>query len=451
MNMKRLLIIAILFGSGALKAQTDEAPSKLTYNEAIKIALKNNLILNQQKNNLHTAQVQKNQSIAAFFPDVSIYGGAQHSDGRQPNPDGGELVDLSYDNVYGGIQAQWNIFNGLNAVNTTLRSHSQLFAQTAFVERSEQKAVADVTNQYLQVLLDQELLKIAEGTYRTQEVVLSQMREQVNLGSRAESDMYTQDAQVRNLQVTALRAKVTLENDKALLAQMLQLDPAISFEVQPPPTMSTSPYVNFPLDSLYDIAVSNRPDLMQAKYQAKANEYAYRATFNGYLPRVTLFADYGSSYNSLFKEDPNYGNFNNQFRTVFPQLTYGVRLAVPIFDRMVTRSTRVLNKMTFENSVLERENLEKTVKIEVKRSYNNYKAGLEAYEASKIQLKAGELALQTQQESLILGLVGPVELATATQTYVQAAASKAQAEVTLAFQHMLLEYALGTLKPEDLQ
>jgi outer membrane protein len=446
---KYLFLISAVIVSLATYAQENEAASKLTYKEAIRTALKNNLVLNQQKNNLYAAQVQKNQSITAFLPGVSAYGGAQHSEGRQPTPDGGDLVDQSANNIWGGIQAEWIVFNGLNNVNSTFRAHSQLFAQTAFVERSEQKAVADVTNQYLQVLLDQELLKIAEETFRTQEVVLSQMREQVNLGARAESDMYTQDAQVRNLQVTALRARVTLENDKALLAQMLQLDPAITFEVQPPPAPETSSYIGLNLDSLYAIGVSNRPDLMQAKYQADANKFNYRASLNGFLPRVSLFGDYSSQYNSVLRPAPGYGDFNNQFRNVFPVLNYGVRVNIPIFDRMVTRSTRTVNKMIYENSVLEQENMEKTVKIEIKRSYNNYKAAIEALEASQFQQRAGELALKTQQESMILGLVGPVELAQATQAYVQAASSKAQAEVTLAFQKMLLDYALGTLKPES--
>lgn len=444
---KYLFIIAVLASTGAY-AQVES--SKLSYEEAIKIALKNNLVLNQQKNNLHSAQVQKNQSIAAFFPGVALYGGAQHSDGRQPNPDGGELTDLSYDNAYGGIQANWTIFNGLNTFNTTRRLHSQLFAQTAFVERSEQKAVADVTNQYLQVLLDQELLRIAGETFRAQEVLLNQLQEQVKLGSRAESDMYTQDAQVRNLEVTTLRAKLALENDKAILAQMLQLDPAIQFELEKPEMTDASQYINFGLDSLFSIALQNRADLIQANYQAKANEYNYKSSFNGYLPTVTLFADYGSGYNSLFTDNPAYGDFNNQFTNALPVLQYGVRLNVPLFDRMVTRSARVQSKVTFQNSLLEKENLEKTIKLEVKRSFNNYQTAIQALEASKFQLKAGELALKTQQESIILGIVGPVELAQATQTYVQAASSNAQAEVTLVFQKMLVEYALGILKPSEL-
>jgi len=41
-----------------------------------------------------------------------------------------------------------------------------------------------------------------------------------------------------------------------------------------------------------------------------------------------------------------------------------------------------------------------------------------------------------------------VALAQANQTYVFGAAAKVQAEVTLLFQKVLLEYALGTLQPE---
>src|SRR5690606_39929240 len=105
------------------------------------------------------------------------------------------------------------------------RASNLLKAQTSNVKRTEQDVVANVANQYLQVMLDQELLRIAEETYNAQVAVLDQLKEQVRLGARAESDLYTQEAQVSNLRVTALRAKVTLENDKALLAQTLQLDP----------------------------------------------------------------------------------------------------------------------------------------------------------------------------------------------------------------------------------
>lgn len=441
-------IFVVLIIPFALTAQQAEEPVSLTYKEAVRIALKNNIGLNQQKNNLLARQVQKNQSVNAFLPYLSVQGTASHTDGQQPNPDGGELLDLSVDNVNASIQTGVTLFNGFNRINT-LRQASNLFrAQTSQVKRTEQDVVYDVSTQYLQVLLDQELLRIAEEAYRVQDVVLSQLKEQVRLGARAEADMYTQDAEVRNLQVTALQAKVTLENDKAVLAQTLQLDPEIPIKLEFPALQNSMDVRSLSLDSLYRVALANRADLRQAEFQAKANLFAYKASVSGFLPSVSLFASYGSQYISTLKTDPAYGNFSNQFKTVFPSVSYGVNVTIPIFDRGLTRTNRVFNKVGYENSVLQRENVKKTIKIDVKRTYNNYITALESYQASQVQYKAGELALRTQQEGFILGVSSQVALAQANQIFVQAAASKAQAEVTLLFQQMMMEYALGTLETE---
>lgn len=440
--------MAVAFVAGSLGmsyAQEAVDTLRLTYREAVKIALENNLTLNQQKNNLVVRQVQKNQSIASFLPSLSISGSARHTEGQQPNPDGGELMDLSVDNVDANIQAGLMLFNGFNRINTLSQYSNQFKAQTSFVKRTEQDVVYTVTTQYLQVLLDQELLRIATEAHRVQNVILNQLREQVNLGARAAADMYTQDAQVRNLEVTALQTRVTLGNDKALLQQTLQLDPSIPVVLEFPSIENTMDIRSMSLDSLYTVALANREDLKQAEYQAKANHYAYKASVSGYFPSISLFAGYGSQYISTLKADPLYGNFSNQFKTVFPSVTYGVNVTIPIFDRLATRTERVFNKITYENSVLQRENIQKTVKIDVQQMYNNYVTALESYQASQVQLQAGELALRTQQEGFILGAASQVELAQANQIYVQAAASRAQAEVTLLFQQMLMEYALGTL------
>lgn len=448
---KSVIALALVLGNIChVHAQTQEQDTfRLTYREAVKIALQNNLTLNQQKNILVARQVQKNQTIAAFLPSLAVQGSARHTEGQQPNPDGGELLDLSVDNVDANIQAGMVLFNGFNRINTLNQFSNQFRAQASFVKRSEQDVVYTVTTQYLQVLLDQELLRIAEEAHRVQNVVLSQLRELVNLGARAAADMYTQDAQVRNLEVTALQAQVTLENDKALLAQTLQMDPSIPVQLEFPSIENSMDIHSMSLDSLYAVALANREDLKQADYQAKANLYAYRASASGYYPSVNLFASYGSQYISTLKDQPAYGTFSNQFGTVFPSISYGVNVTIPIFDRLVTRTNRVFNRITYENSVLQQENLRKSIKIDVKQMHNNYITALQSYQASQVQLQAGELALRTQQEGFILGAASQVELAQANQIYVQAAASRAQAEVTLLFQQMLMEYALGTLRVDS--
>ncbi len=449
--MKRIIILAFVFSNVWVFAQDDQ-PANLTFKEAVKIALEKNVTLNQQKNTLFSREVQKNQSMASFLPSLGIQGYAQRNDGQQPNPDGGELENLTVDNLGAGIYANMDIFSGFNKIHTLNQGINQFKAQASLVERAEQDVIFNVTNQYLQVLLDQELLKIAEENHKTQQVVLDQMQEQANLGARAEAESYSQQSQVGNMELLALRAKITLDNDKATLAQTLQLDPSIPFVVTFPTFQEGFGSLDgVVLDSLYTVALANRKDLQQAEYQMKANQYSYKSSINGILPRVSLFASYTSQYISTVVDNPVYGDFNNQFGKVFPSSTYGVNLTIPIFDRLVTRSSRVTNKVIYDNSKLQYDNLEKSIKIGVQQAFNNYKSVIQAYHASQIQFQAGELSLRTQQESFLLGVSSQVALAQANQIYVQAAASKAQAEVTLTFQKVLLDYALGTLKFENIE
>lgn len=441
----KVIITSLTLSICALTAFAQETLIKLTYKEALQIALKNNVNLNQQKNTLFSREVQRNQSIASFLPNLEIQGTANRRDGQQTNPVTGALQNISVDYAGASLNATLPLFNGLTRINNLSQTNLQFKAQTALVGRAEQDVISSVTNQYLQVLLDQELLRIAEENYNAQLITLEQTREQVNLGARAEADLYSQDALVRNFEVTALRAKVTLLNDKATLSQILQLDPAAGFEVAYPDDLSIQSIDSLKLDELYEVALANRKDLTQQTYQVEANKALYRSSLSGYMPNISLFASYGSQYLSNFN-----GGFREQFVTLNPQTQYGINFSIPLFDRLQTRSNRVLNKVTYDNSVLQRNNLEKTVKIDVQRAYNNYLAAIENYKASQAQLQSGELAFRTQRESFTLGLSNQVNLALASQTYVQAAASKAQAEITLIFQKVLLDYALGTLSVESI-
>jgi len=292
------------------------------------------------------------------------------------------------------------------------------------------------------------LLKIAQENLNAQKVVLEQMQGLVDAGVRATADLYTQDAQVKNLEVTALRATVTLENDRALLAQTLQADPAIRFEVTAPDWTDeyNLDYIQkMSLDSLYTVAVERRADLKQQKLNVEAFRHGMRANTSGYMPTITLFGSYGSTF---FSANP--ASFNDQFKRLNPQTSYGVNLTIPIFDRLQTHSLRAASRVSYDNAKLSEENLVKTIKIDVKRVYQNFLSAVESYKASQVQYQAGELALKTQQESYQLGVTTQVALALANQIFVQGAASKAQAEVTLIFQRILLEYALGSLNIDNL-
>ncbi len=441
---KNLVLVFILSATGAFSQET----ALLTFNEAVKIAMEKNVTLNTQKNQLFSNQARKLQGYANYLPNLNAQGFAQRTDGLQIDPTTGQGGNITSDYVQANVNANYTIFNGLNRINTLKQNNLQFDAQTSLVERTKQDVIFNVASQYLQVLLDQELLRIAQENLQTQKVVLEQMQGLVDAGVRATADLYTQDAQVKNLEVTKLRATVALENDRALLAQTLQADPAIHFEVVTPDWNNeyNLDYIQkMSLDSLYAVAVERRADLKQQKFNVEAFRHGMRANTSGYMPTVTLFGSYGSTF---FSANP--AAFDEQFKRLNPQTSYGVNLTIPIFDRLQTHTLRATGRVNYDNAKLTEENLVKTIKIDVKRVYQNFLSAVESYKASQVQYQAGELALKTQQESYQLGVSTQVALALANQIFVQGAASKAQAEVTLIFQRILLEYAVGSLNIDNL-
>jgi outer membrane protein len=461
--MKKNLAVILLMASCTfavaqdLQAVQSDSATVLTFGEAIKIGVQNNVILNTQKNQLYATQARRSAAIANFLPNLSASAFAQRSDGLQIDPTTGNAVNATSDLVSGSINSNLVLFNGLGRINNLQANNKSFQAQAALVKRSKQDVVFTVASQYLQVLLDQELLKIAAQNLEVQKITFEQIKGFVETGSRAQADLYTQDALMQNANVTYLRAKITLENDRALLAQTLQLDPSIPFTVkQPELEGNVDTFRRLSLDSLNNIALSYREDLKQQNYLVEANQRFMRAAIAGYLPTVGLFASYGSQYyaNNSWEifDDPELKqpSFGTQFRDLNPSLSYGISLNIPLFDRFVTRTNRVTARVAYDNAKLTRDNLAKTIKIDVQRAVKNYETAIESYQASLVQFEAGQLAFQTQQESYRLGVSSQVVLAAAQQTFTQAAASKAQAEVTLVFQEVLLQYALGTLKVEDL-
>lgn len=442
-HMKRVFVITLLSSYFVISAQN---PSQLTFEEAIKIGLERNVLLKQQQNQLTVNQMQRNNSYAVILPSVSLTSTFQRQEGQQPNTLDGGLEDLKTN--YFGAQFNGNLtlFNGLRGLNSIGQTNSQLMAQSYLVKRSQQDVLNSVAVQYLQVLLDQELLKIAEENLKSQTTLLEQMQGFFDVGTRAITDVYNQDALTKAAQVNLIRARNTLQNDKSILAQILQLNPAEDFQVVYPAfNEDLKQFQEMSLDSLVNVAMQNRADLEQLKYQVKANQYSYKSLASSFLPSLSLFGNYGSFYYSLIPSD-----FATQFRTVNPSLSYGANLNIPIFSRMQNKNQRAVALMQYKNAELNRQNLERTVKVDVQRARTNLINAIENLTASQTQFEAGEIALRTQKESYELGIAAQVALAQANQTFVQGAASKAQAEVTLIFQRIMLDYALGTLRVEDL-
>jgi len=448
-----LLIFGIVVCAISISVAQDSAMTTLTFKEAVKIGLENNLNLNQQKNLLVSSKVQKTSGMLSFGPTVNINGNIGRNDGNSFNQQEGRVINGVLDFAGASVDASMPLFRGLNVVNTFRQSSALYDAQLHNVSRTNQDVIRDIAAQFLTCLLDQRLVLISEKNLESQQQQFDQIREQVSAGSRAEVDQKNQEYQVKNANLLLLRAQNTLRNDKAILAQTLQLDPSISFGVEEP-NWPVGDLDELALDELYQIGAERRSDLKMVESNEKAAKFGYQATKGNYFPSVTLFASYQSQYNyvhaSPSNPNPDNRTFEQQFTSDNTQLTYGVSFRVPLYNAFQTRSNAVRNRIIYENSKLATENRSLQVKSDILLAYQNLRDAESAYEAAESQLEAARISNSLERERYALGISDIVALTQANQLLTRAEADMESARYTLMFRKLMINYATGTLKFEDI-
>jgi outer membrane protein len=436
----------------------------LTFEEAIKLAMQNSILINQQKNNLALSQVQKLSSIASIGPNVQINGQAFQVNGNSFNNQTGKTINGVRDAVTGSISANMNIFSGFYRINSIKQFANQLEAQSYLVNRTSQDVMNTVSTQYLQVMLDVELVKIAKENFEALEKQLQQVKEHVILGSRSPVDEYNQDALTKAAELRFVQAEINLNNDKSLLSQTLLIDPFEEFEVEKPNwDVNSIGAEKLDVQEMSARAKQFRSDYLRALKNETAAKYGMKAARGLMMPSVSAFANYGSAYNfqhgvpttidsaGIMIQNREYPRpFKEQFQKNNVYKSYGLQLTIPIFNGLQNQAALAQQRVFYQNSQLERKGIEYQINNDVIRAVRNYEGARKAYAVSTDQLKAAATAFEYETERFNLGVTSFVDYTNANRVFIQAQTDMAQAEFRFVFQKILLEYAVGTLKQEGL-
>lgn len=443
-----VVVCLVLMNSFEAMAQAVQAPVVLSFKDAVKLGMQNNLTLTQQKNQLAYTQVNKTSTLLQLGPSVQANWDLYRNDGNSFNQNEGKVVNGVIDYVGGSVGASMPVFTGFGMLNQHRAASNANDAQLHQVVRSTQDVMRDVSNQFLACLLDRELIKVAEENVHTQEATYEQISEEARLGVKAEADMVNQEYLLRNAELLLLRAQNTFKNDKATLAVTIGTDPAtfdvgeVDWDINALIQDSTS------LDEMYRVAVDRRSDLKQASAAERSFQFGYAATRGRWFPNIYANVQYGSRYNYVQGDDNR--SFHDQFYNDNTQLSYGFSIGIPIWNGLLTRTQAAQTKMLYRNSTIRRKNTEVVVKSDVLLAYQNFADARTNYRTSQLQVRSAELAYRMEKERYDLGISNIVQLSTVNQTYVKAQGDFESARFNLMFQRILIDYAIGTLQMEDI-
>ncbi len=435
------MAIGTLLVSGAVQAQDTV---RINFRQAVDLALASNVAYQIQANTMEVLKLQKQSALLSHLPNANINTSFSQQSGQQFQQIEGEIVVTNVTNevVNAGLNMSMPIFNAGRRILDTQSSKLAYEAGGKGLDRAAQQVMFDVARRYLQVLLDQEIVRISKENLENQQELLRQIEGFLEAGLRTMSDKYNQQSEVARLESVLVDAELQYQNDIWDLSEYLQLEAGVVPVLEAvDPRSDESRFEGMSMPELYDIAQANRADGTQQQLLETSYKKDMQAIKAMYYPRIGAFYNYNTFFTSLDDR-----NLQDQLWKVYPQNTLGLSLAIPIFNNFQNRLDVSRSRVAYKNQILQKESVNRKIYQEVKLAYLNYMAAVKKEGNTGIQVMAATEAKNAISERFRLGISNFVDLATSNQQLVSAQADQAQAIYTLYFQEVLMQHALGTLE-----
>ena len=443
------LALAVVMLPGIMVAQQ---PQEISFDDAIRIALDNNVQLKRTANSVRLQEVQLRSLKTAILPSLNLSTGSNRFSGLNFDQVTGELVTYSSSRVSFSAFSSMTLFNGFIEFAALAQGRLAIEASDYDHERQRQTVVFLVMSQFLDLIQQREEVIIQEENLASQQQLLAQIEEFVRVGSRPLADLYQQQAQTASAELTLLDAERNVRLGETRLIQTLYLDPYGTYEFVSP-DFSEVPLVpeSYDVDDLLSNAFDRRMDLRAREAMIGTAEQGIRLARGTRFPTLSVSGSSGTNYSSTQRErgmGPNADivPFGDQLTNNRTQ-NIGVNLSFPLFNGMRSRANMQRARINLDNAKLDLDNLQHDIALDVRQAYLDYLRDEKSIDVSAIQLQSAEQALEAEQERYNVGASTLVELSQARAGYVRALSTHSNARFNFLFRKRLIEYHIGVLDP----
>jgi outer membrane protein TolC len=235
---------------------------------------------------------------AFFLPNLNLNVNNGFDVGRNFSQSEGRIVDQTTQSLNTGVSSSVTVFDGFRNVANLNAAKATEAAGEQDLARSRQTVVFTVASNFLNVVAQQEQLRVQEENLAALELQEKQIKVFVDAGARPVSDLYSQQAATANARLGVVNAKRALELAKVDVIQTLQLDPAGVYEFVAPNVTATEAAAasrTHDLPALVAQAYQNRMDLDAQHARVEAAQQSARASASGKWPSIALSAGYNTA------------------------------------------------------------------------------------------------------------------------------------------------------------
>jgi outer membrane protein len=300
-------------------------------------------------------------------------------------------------------------------------------------------------------VLDRRVTEYARQNLKTSTDRESQLTELTNVGRKALSDLYQQQAETSSDKLFLIQSEQKVKDDKVLLLRKIRITDPDRYEIADviSDTVPLGPdYQN--VEILIAKALDQRPDLKSSELSMKIADWNIKQYKSGYYPKLNVnygLVSNGSYLDRLYVDGVN--DLADQTeplgKALFGQVygTVGIGLSWRLFDKLVTKTNVDAYKIYRSNAEIDRDDLRVQITADIRQAFDDYVSALQQIETSDRGIIAAQQGFDVIQGRYSVGSSTFVDISNAQAVLLQAQVSRIQALIKLSLQKKVIDYSLG--------
>ncbi|MFA5463614.1 MAG: TolC family protein [Dysgonamonadaceae bacterium] len=415
--------------------QSLQAQKKYTLQECVDIALENNRNIKQQALNKQQKEVAYSQARTDLLPNLNASMGQSFVYGRSIG------IDNTYQNI-NSSQSSFNIssditlFDGLKMKYNIDARKAEMYISEADLEKIQDDIIMNVSTAFMQVLMNKELLEIANDQIELTEINIRRLNELVKSGKMAKGELLELEAQQAQEEFNQIQAVNNLKLSLLDLAQIMELEDFENFDVEVPENIMIDEGILLSPTNIYESALIARPEIRGAQYRVESSEKEIMIAKSAYFPSLSFGASMGSGYYNMS------GRPNESFGTQLKNnrsTSLGFSLRIPIFNRFQVRNSVKNAQYALEYSKLEIDKTKLDLRKRIEQAYYNAIGAESRWEAAQKSEIASQEAYRFAEQKYENGRATSYELSQAKTNLAKVLADQAQAKYEYVFRLKILE------------
>ncbi|UTA67747.1 TolC family protein [Emticicia sp. 21SJ11W-3] len=482
MKFSSILLPTLLLVNTFVQAQQPQAlatsggraeSEKIGLQEAVDVALKNNLSIRQSGLAVESSMNALDQSKWARYPNLNGTANLNLFTGRNINPYTNGIITNTVGSNGFGLSSGVTVFDGFQTRNNIALNQTNMEVARLDLQAMKNQITLNVVVAYLNVLSQEDLLAIAQRQVEVSRIQLERTQKLVNAGSVPETNLFDIQAQLANDEVQVVNAENAILSAKLTLKQLLNTAMERNIDVVriEVPNPNIQPYPNSSSE-VYEIAQSFLADVQAADMRVKAAQKAVDIAKGLRYPVVTAFANANTNSTtaaeklivtpSIIEQRAGYVDIGNTRYDVFAQIpstttttekigylrqirsnvntSIGLSVRVPIFNGYNAKFRTTGAVIQQKQAEVQAENVRLRLRQDIETAYVNMSNSAKKFSALGNQVRALEEAFRASEARFNVGSLNSLDYSISKTNLDRARANQIQAKYDYIFRIKILDY-----------